>query len=986
MKAIKQYNGLNGAIQTREEIEKLIETAKAQEQFHIVRKLENVLSCYPDKNRFEIELQNPEIEALRKSDLPGIDFLEEPEEEENIGLGKAVSPDDIYQMITDLIINTINKVGHLPWQREWEKTNLYQGKQALNFESKKPYRGINYFLLNFKVEEIEGENVLTRRNFDVPYFLTFNQIEKNKGKLKKGSRGFKVVYFTKLYKVDEKGKNGKELSFGTYNKKKFDAWVDKNIDNLNRDADYYKNSYLPILKYYNVFSADDITGIKWGETTKNPNVSKTLKERIEVAELIVKNYPNPPKVLFEGDQPAYMPKVDQVMMTPIEAFKNEQSYYSTFFHELIHSTGHSKRLNRGNNTRKRNGSFADKQAYAFEELVAEMGAVFLCSEAGILFKTLDNSAKYLKGWNSRLAAAMLEDNRYFFRASSKSQAAADHILDRDKEGLPAYQKELEKKSTKNFDSRIKKLKKIGLVEDQHGNYHHKESGYNITLDTIENASEASFQNSIDEIKKSIKFWETEIKSTSKETLEKYSKVHFVLNDLPKKYEKRIFNSSLAELRKDAAQEEDRILQFAAMNMLWLLDQKLFVLYNFKNGYDRNSKKQEYRNVPLVSRKLLKKDLQKIDNPKALEFILEKLKEYKYETAWEEYSFNGKNAIEISKIVSFNIKSIERFLSGNKETKSKPKPLKSKKVSPKPKKPKVNKETGQYALMGAQEKKALNAPGQPTQCVPPTAPVENVQPQTVPAKANPNSLATRMQQNANRVVTYYKIENPDIAKFLGKIEVKKKESIGISLAAPAGAGKTRFLFQVINAFAENYNVGHASIEEHPDSSLFFDKVKQYIAPKNLHNIEAPEINSIQDLHELIMRNDVIAIDSFEKLREIDKNIQVDKDLRKKYDGKIFIIIFQQTKDGKMRGGSKSEFDVDIVLFTEKFPDYRENFIYPAKNRYNDLPVTELKYSIYYQSLLPSEEITDVSDVHFEEVKDEEITANTKFKSLVAQPIS
>ena len=169
-------------------------------------------------------------------------------------------------------------------------------------------------------------------------------------------------------------------------------------------------------------------------------------------------------------------------------------------------------------------------------------------------------------------------------------------------------------------------------------------------------------------------------------------------------------------------------------------------------------------------------------------------------------------------------------------------------------------------------------------------------------------------------------------------------------------------------------------------MFFDKVKQYIAPKNLHNIEAPEINSIQDLHELIMRNDVIAIDSFEKLREIDKNIQVDKDLRKKYDGKIFIIIFQQTKDGKMRGGSKSEFDVDIVLFTEKFPDYRENFIYPAKNRYNDLPVTELKYSIYYQSLLPSEEITDVSDVHFEEVKDEEITANTKFKSLVAQPIS
>ncbi|MFD2697782.1 hypothetical protein ACFSQ0_07235 [Mesonia sediminis] len=144
-----------------------------------------------------------------------------------------------------------------------------------------------------------------------------------------------------------------------------------------------------------------------------------------------------------------------------------------------------------------------------------------------------------------------------------------------------------------------------------------------------------------------------------------------------------------------------------------------------------------------------------------------------------------------------------------------------------------------------------------------------------------------------------------------------------------------------------------MEEHPDSSLYTSKVEQYIKPENLANIEAPEIKTMADLHGLIMRNDIIAIDSFEKLREINKQIEVDKDLRKKYDGKLFIFIFQMTSDGKMRGGSKSQFDVDIVLFTEKFDDYRENYIYVDKNRYNELPATDLKYSIYHKAMLVPE---------------------------------
>ena len=111
--------------------------------------------------------------------------------------------------------------------------------------------------------------------------------------------------------------------------------------------------------------------------------------------------------------------------------------------------------------------------------------------------------------------------------------------------------------------------------------------------------------------------------------------------------------------------------------------------------------------------------------------------------------------------------------------------------------------------------------------------------------------------------------------------------------------------------------------------------------------------MQDLQALIERNDVIVIDSFTKIREWDRNFLLDRDLRKKYNGKLFLIIFQQTVAGNMRGGTTSEFDGDIILYTQVFPDYRENYIYPSKNRYNSTPSEQLRYSVYHQQLLPSE---------------------------------
>ena len=217
----------------------------------------------------------------------------------------------------------------------------------------------------------------------------------------------------------------------------------------------------------------------------------------------------------------------------------------------------------------------------------------------------------------------------------------------------------------------------------------------------------------------------------------------------------------------------------------------------------------------------------------------------------------------------------------------------------------------------------------------------------------NSIANKMATLQKRTFETFIIAEPQMQAFLGDVERKNTGSTAITITGGAGSGKTRFAFQFINALAQNYKVGHASLEEQPDSKLYFDKVQQYLDQTAQANVEAPEIENMQDLQALIERNDVIVIDSFTKIREWDRNFLLDRDLRKKYNGKLFLIIFQQTVAGNMRGGTTSEFDGDIILYTQVFPDYRENYIYPSKNRYNSTPSEQLRYSVYHQQLLPSE---------------------------------
>jgi antirestriction protein ArdC len=440
MDVVSTFNNLHGKQVSRERLKKILTNAQIQEHPLIVKRINNLLNQNKE-TRFLIEIQDfIDVSGLSGTEqniiLPSLEYHSEDDAE---GLN-GVSQDDIYSYITELILNTIEKVGHLPWQKDW----IGSGSEgtAKNYVSKKEYSGVN-FLLNFDVKfDEDGRGYLVLIKFTQPYYLTFNQIKEAKASLVEGSKARRVIYYTMIFNYD----NG-ALKFKTTDKKKFTEFVKEN--NITKEDLKQHLIKIPIVKYYNVYRADHCTGLVF----ESDKIKTKKVNPITEAQSIIDGYKNPPTYTFIGDKAYYQPVSDTLNMPKIEAFKSEAGYYSTFFHEMTHSTGHSKRLDRGNDTRVRDGSKKDKQAYAFEELVAELGAVFLCAESGILFHTRDNSAKYLKGWNNALVNELENDNRFFLKASAKAQKAVNLILDKQPEEVS------EEKVRKVRKTKVKIIKK-----------------------------------------------------------------------------------------------------------------------------------------------------------------------------------------------------------------------------------------------------------------------------------------------------------------------------------------------------------------------------------------------------------------------------------------------------------------------------------------------------------------------------------------------
>jgi antirestriction protein ArdC len=165
------------------------------------------------------------------------------------------------------------------------------------------------------------------------------------------------------------------------------------------------------------------TGLKNIPPADNAAFIQTLP-----AELVA-NMPQRPVIKHGMAMASYSPASDVVNMPDPARFKSEEHYHATLFHELVHATGHEKRLKRAS-ILERNGYGSDP--YAKEELIAEMGSAFLCGYADIVDRTINSSAAYLEGWLKSLK----EDKTLIVHAAAQAQKAADFILGHESE-IPA---------------------------------------------------------------------------------------------------------------------------------------------------------------------------------------------------------------------------------------------------------------------------------------------------------------------------------------------------------------------------------------------------------------------------------------------------------------------------------------------------------------------------------------------------------------------
>jgi antirestriction protein ArdC len=267
-----------------------------------------------------------------------------------------------YERITQRIVALLEQ-GTVPWHRPWKvSTGLPH-----NFVTKKPYRGVNVF-------------VLAACGYESPLWLTYRQASRLGATVRKGEKACPVVFWKK-HKVEVEGEK--------------------------------KDRFL--LRFYHVFNAAQCDGLKTPSST--PRV-----ESLKSAD-IVANMPHRPEIRHEGTAALYSPSKDMVCMPERRRFESEDGCFSTLFHELVHLTGHESRLKRPNVINS--GGFGT-EAYSKEELVAELGASFLCGHAEIVERTVDNSAAYIQSWLSKLK----DDRTLIVHAAAQAQRAVDFILGR----------------------------------------------------------------------------------------------------------------------------------------------------------------------------------------------------------------------------------------------------------------------------------------------------------------------------------------------------------------------------------------------------------------------------------------------------------------------------------------------------------------------------------------------------------------------------
>lgn len=201
---------------------------------------------------------------------------------------------------------------------------------------------------------------------------------------------------------------------------------------------------IPMLRYYRVFHIDDIEGISEDKIPEAPNHENDF-DPIASCEQLIEFWHDSPEIRLNRNKACYIPTLDEVYMPNPKSFSSSEAYFSCIFHELVHSTGHRKRLSR--HEKFSNLNFGSKD-YSVEELVAEMGAAYLCGICGIENATIDSSAAYIQGWLKKLK----NDNKIIVSASGMGKKAVDYILEHQDTNINPKPKLVRKKRKKKVES------------------------------------------------------------------------------------------------------------------------------------------------------------------------------------------------------------------------------------------------------------------------------------------------------------------------------------------------------------------------------------------------------------------------------------------------------------------------------------------------------------------------------------------------------
>lgn len=1077
---MQEYNSLLGETITIDKLEELIQLAINKEQSYLLELLSSAKEIAAKHGYDNFKLSTQVVDQIPASILSAIDKLPDYIDAKDIeGLNAAVSPDDIYTMITNKMIERIKVVTGKEYKKKWDSGKVLHGKGFLtpmNFVSGKAYRGINFFMLkDFDIFKV----------FENPYFLTFKQIQTLKGKLKKGSKGHEVVYFTTLYKIHIKSSNGDTIvDFGTYNKKRYEKFIDENwakiAPHTKTDKNYHKNKYIPILKYYNVFNGADVEDIdfKLEELEAGKlEPEKPANEELQLAEGIVNNYPEPqPKIMHGGDKAAYFVDKNAVQMPHKEAFETIQDYYRTLFHELSHSTGDVKHLNREQDSFKRN-----PLVYAFEELIAEFGAVFLSAQAGFLWQSNKNHAEYVKHWSMHLKNAE-KDNRYIMRAASAAQKSTDYVLNLDKEGVPAYLKDAAKQIKKEkeenvtptkytkekfekdlpeLETIIQSYRGISLSPDKRGKDELKEWGGTMAEIYARNNKLAQKHNKVDEFHSTfdtlyprlLKRKEDLIRSRSgvlssmvtgpsgypvasqkkkQSTYDdrmgeyfKYSK-YFEEKLRSAIFAREIITSgesdTLVKLKEKLDELEKTHKQFLAANKAhrdWhkSKDEKVFENTDLKPSTIKVIKELGNTERPIAAFQL-SNSRQNINATKkrikAEEARAEKYSEGNKETKFDHYTvlenvdenrlqilfdgkpsdavrevlkkngfrWSGKNVAwqrQLTKNAIFTLRHTLPELNKILEEETTP-ALNAARHEGKAKEALTScgrlkrgyryEKGGKIVKVNTSDKAKIKQLKKPAKTKKTTNAGSNQAALFGAKKEKKRSKLTGVSNILSEVETqseFFKVPGA-VGEFLQQVERKPVHSVVVTLDGAQGAGKTTTLYRFINSFASaQLPCVYFSLEEHPESHLAREKVNRYIDKENVPYIDAVgELDSKEQFYKIVDQYDFIFIDSWQKLvREIG-NIKLDEDLRKKFNGKVFVIIFQQTTTGRTKGGAEIVFDGDIIIKMVKEPRFEDNYAYMDKNRYTLRPIDELRYNIagdYTYSTVEDEDVGQEEEIAF-----------------------